>query len=259
MPDQTPAPFSDRELTEYATGSTVASNPYAAVQDLATEFLAARERITELEAVADRNSKLYIKAAPQLAEARGWATWFAAERDYVNRHRREELAINRAHMDRMAVDMDAKDARITELEAGLDESRADAGRAHGNAGALHARVTELLAQVTARDARITELEAEQTPREPDAYIAVNRHRSPLESSPGWDYGAYVIPAGDLDDWQKERDGCGWELLPIVADGDGTRWAAAQTKPEPSLEPGELCPHEEAKRWLAAHPAEEAEA
>jgi hypothetical protein len=105
-----------------------------------------------------------------------------------------------------------------------DELRADME----NGWAPHA--ARLAAELLAARARIAELEAAQTPREPDAYIAVNRHRSPLESSPGWDYGAYVIPAGDLDDWQKEHDGCGWELLPIVADGDGTRAVTAQATP-----------------------------
>lgn len=52
-------------------------------------------------------------------------------------------------------------ARVTELEAALDESRGDAGRAHGQAGALLARVVELRANVTARDARIAELEAQR--------------------------------------------------------------------------------------------------
>jgi hypothetical protein len=50
-------------------------------------------------------------------------------------------------------------ARVAELEFEREESRADAGRAHGNAGAQLARVTELKAQVAARDARIAELEA----------------------------------------------------------------------------------------------------
>jgi hypothetical protein len=109
--DEYPSPLPDDLLR------SVAETPGNWSRPMARELIAARERISELEAVADRNSKLYIKAAPQLAEARGWAAWFAAERDYVNRHRREELAINRAYMDRMAVDMDAKAARIAELEA----------------------------------------------------------------------------------------------------------------------------------------------
>ncbi|WP_280420017.1 hypothetical protein [Nocardia carnea] len=49
-------------------------------------------------------------------------------------------------------------AAIVRLEDERDESRADADRAHGQAGALHARVMELRAQVEARDARIAELE-----------------------------------------------------------------------------------------------------
>lgn len=52
-------------------------------------------------------------------------------------------------------------ARVAELTAELDESRGDAGRAHGQAGALLARVVELQAQVTARDARVAELEAQR--------------------------------------------------------------------------------------------------
>ena len=59
--------------------------------------------------------------------------------------------------------LDAARARVAELEGERDEIRADAGRAHGSAGALHARVMELRAQVTARDARIAELEAAQRP------------------------------------------------------------------------------------------------
>lgn len=50
-------------------------------------------------------------------------------------------------------------ARVAELEAELDESRGDAGRAHGQAWALLARTVELQAQVAARDARVAELEA----------------------------------------------------------------------------------------------------
>ncbi len=87
MSDQEPELLTDDELrADLANGWA----PHGA--RLAYELLLARARITELEAVADRNSKLYIKAAPQLAEARGWATWFAAERDQLR-------------------------ARITELEA----------------------------------------------------------------------------------------------------------------------------------------------
>lgn len=87
----------------------------------------------------------------------------------------------------MAGELLAARARVTELEAERDlwkeraengqlhrddlikernDARADAGRAHGQAGALHARVMELRLQVTARDKRITELEAAQ--REPIA-------------------------------------------------------------------------------------------
>lgn len=59
----------------------------------------------------------------------------------------------------VAVSMPPHRARVAELEAERDESRADAGWAHGHAGALHARVMELRSQVTARDKRIAELEA----------------------------------------------------------------------------------------------------
>jgi chromosome segregation ATPase len=293
MPDQTPAPFSDEELAEFASGLR-ASNPRAAVEDLATELVAARARIAELEAespprfsqrqfmqairdrdeaqaraaeLADRTAELMSEAQAdhraieearderdkavakrdervdydgrlaylgdmsrrlldEKTEACQWAAWFAAERDYVNRHRNEELAINRAYMDRMAVDMDAKDARITELEAGLDESRADAGRAHGNAGALHARVMELLAQVTARDARIAELEAAQTPREPDAYIAVQRYHSPNAEGPEWFDRAVVFPASDPYEIRDGLEQHGYEFLPIMGTETGTRYAAA---------------------------------
>ncbi|MEU2106455.1 hypothetical protein [Nocardia sp. NPDC019255] len=55
----------------------------------------------------------------------------------------------------------------------LAEARADAGCAHGSAGALHARVMELRAQVTARDARIAELEAAQRP--PLGYVVLSRN------------------------------------------------------------------------------------
>ncbi|MEU1550239.1 hypothetical protein [Nocardia sp. NPDC005745] len=71
------------------------------------------------------------------------------------------------------VDLISARARIAELEGERDELRADADRAHGNAGALHARVMELRAQVTARDARIAELEAAQRP--PLGYVVGWQH------------------------------------------------------------------------------------
>ncbi|MFC4373350.1 hypothetical protein ACFO5K_04475 [Nocardia halotolerans] len=79
-----------------------------------------------------------------------------------------ELLAARARAVSMQAALDANTAdreglinRVTALEAELDASRADAGRAHGQAGACHARAMELRSQVTARDKRITELEGWQ--------------------------------------------------------------------------------------------------
>jgi hypothetical protein len=63
---------------------------------------------------------------------------------------------------------------LEKTQSERDESRADAGLAHGHAGALHARVMELRAQVTARDARIAQLEAAQRPPEGESLHLIDR-------------------------------------------------------------------------------------
>jgi hypothetical protein len=59
---------------------------------------------------------------------------------------------------------------------------------------------------------------------PDAYIAVKRYHAVSADGPEWCDDAAVIPAGqtwERGNYQKR----GYQLLPIVADGDGTRFAA----------------------------------
>ncbi|AHH20785.1 hypothetical protein NONO_c60090 [Nocardia nova SH22a] len=104
IPDaRKPAPFSDGDLREFATGLTTASNSYAAVQDLSTELLDARGRLDEV-------CRLHAKAADGLAQARGWAAWFAAERDHIYRA-----------LHAMETDRNQLRARVSELSAGQGE------------------------------------------------------------------------------------------------------------------------------------------
>ncbi|AHH20790.1 hypothetical protein NONO_c60140 [Nocardia nova SH22a] len=92
--------------------------------------------------------------------------------------------------------------------------------------------------LAAARARIAELEAAQANRSenpnsspPDAYIAVKRDHSVNAEDPEWCGDAAVVPAGDLfartRDYHKKN---GYQLLPIVADGDGTRAVTAQGEP-----------------------------
>lgn len=91
-------------------------------------------------------------------------------------------------------------------------------------GARPHEVEALVTEVRTARARIAELEAAQA--NPDAYIAVKRYYSAHAGGPKWNTDAEVIPAaelhGDTREWYRER---GYQLLPIVADGDGTRFAA----------------------------------
>jgi hypothetical protein len=106
-------------------------------------------------------------------------------------------------------------ARIAELESALAKANSAAGNLLG-AAITFAR------------------EANQPPTEPDAYITVKRYFAVSAEGPEWEEPAKVFPAGE--EWRVEREEFaaegGWELLPIVADGDGTRFAA--TSPTPPL-------------------------
>lgn len=112
---------------------------------------------------------------------------------------------------------------------------------------------------------------------PHAYVVVRRTHSAWADRPEWAGGAFIVPAHQADEiehWRKQ----GYTLIGIAPDGDaGTRAVfdpsveqlrrllADLTDPDDcdfdhhggcqahgylTLEPGELCPHAEAKQLLA---------
>ncbi|MFI7191436.1 hypothetical protein ACIBQ0_17015 [Nocardia nova] len=136
-------------------------------------------------------------------EATRWAAWFAAERDHILQTRAQELAAiaakQREYRDRIA----AEERRTGEM-ARL------ANAAQESAAQLQARIAEL----------------EAAPANPDAYIAVKRYHAVSADGPEWCDDAAVIPAGHIHAWEREdHQRRGYQLLPIVADGDRTRFAA----------------------------------
>lgn len=88
-------------------------------------------------------------------------------------------------------------------------------------------VAAMARELLAARARIAELEAGQPA--PDAWVAVKRTHSIHAEGPEWSCDAAVIPATDTAEC-RHYAAQGFDLVPIAADGVGTRWAAAQPAP-----------------------------
>ena len=206
--------------------------------DTQQQLDAAHARIAELERaesvtldIANRNITAYALVRSDLDTARRWAAWFSAEAAYWKTEADLARTVAAQNYESDGITVAALDAERTELQARVAELEEQVGTWQGmyRVASDH-REQNLNDYRQARDecdaalARIAELEA--PPTNPHAYIAVKRYHAVSADGPEWCDDAAVIPAGHIHAWEREdHQRRGYQLLPIVADGDGTRFAA----------------------------------